>query len=76
MGKLVSARQLVQQFRDYLKDPNIQANNVHALLAQYRVPKRKGKYSDVYDYDEVVNALNSIHYDRTSQKNKTKRNRI
>lgn len=64
MGKLVSARQLVQQFRDYLKDPNIQANNVHALLAQYRVPKRKGKYSDVYDYDEVVNALNSIHYDR------------
>ncbi len=72
MGKLVNARQLVKQFRDYLKDPSIQANNVHALLAQYRVPKRKGKYSDMYDYDEVVNALNSIYYDKTSKKTNQK----
>lgn len=72
MGKLVNARQLVKQFRDYLKDPSIQANNVHALLVQYRVPKRKGKYSDMYDYDEVVNALNSIYYDKTSKKTNQK----
>lgn len=67
MAQFLTAKQLVKQFREYLKDPNIQANDVHALLAKYHVPKRQGKYAVVYDYDAVVNALNSIHYDRTKK---------
>ena len=72
MAQFLTAKQLVKQFREYLKGPNIQANDVHALLAKYHVPKKQGKYAVVYDYDDVVNALNSIHYDRTSQKTKPK----
>lgn len=73
MGKLVTARQLVKQFRDYLKDPNIQANNVHALLAKYGVQKRQGKYGISYEYDEVVDALSAIYYDRKEQEKKVQR---
>jgi hypothetical protein len=67
MRNFVSARQLVQQFRDYLKNPNIQANDVHALLAKYGVPKRQGKYSIVYNYDEVVDALGTMYYHQMEQ---------
>lgn len=68
MGKLVTANHVLKHFRKMLGDDNIKANDVHALLARYNVPKHNGKYGISYDYDEVDQALNSMFYDKQSGK--------
>jgi hypothetical protein len=62
MKKYYTAKELVSIFKKRLNFNKIAANDVHALLAKYKVPKKTGPYGTIYEYDKVDEVLSEMYW--------------